>query len=80
MLIHIFLSPLVQKVAGWNPSGSSLAVLWCTFIWPKKVLNSCEKCIEMHDFTIEIGIYHDKIKCKFSVYRCIDITVNTTVI
>jgi hypothetical protein len=28
----------------------------------KKVLNSCVKCIEMHDFTIEIGIYPDKIK------------------
>jgi hypothetical protein len=39
----------------------------------KKVLNSCVKCIEMHDFTIKIGIYPDKIKCKFSVYRCIDI-------
>ena len=68
------------KICFGHPIGHLFTYKVFFEIVSKKVLNSCVKCIEMHDFTIEIGIYPDKIKCKFSVYRCIDITVNTTVI
>jgi hypothetical protein len=49
------------KICFGHPIGHLFTYKVFFEIVSKKVLNSCEKCIEMHDFTIEIGIYFSQL-------------------